>query len=401
MSGPQNQDVSGASSRKENFPTFSRLLSRFKRMPRSVLGWFFRNRRRFAVALLIFAALWVATNIYASFVLNREMNAIRQRGEPLTVAELAPPPIPDTENAALLYRRAASFKMTNDEKLQLEGLNPRSNQPLSPQEAATIRRRLLQKNEDVIELVRRASRLPACHFPHDWNQSVFGFDFPDLAAMRQFARVFRASALQKAMDGQMDGAIEDVGVIFRMSEHMTSDPILITYLVSYSTEAISLASLSEIMSYPMTEVQRARIRRALPRASIEQSFQRALRGERAFGFSAIADIYSGKYPISVMGDTSGPFGQINSSGILQFLWKPMAKLDQVWFLKTHPAAPNAIPPSQAPWYAFATQIMSPVFDRAHETARRTEASRQLAAIALSLEDYKAFSQVVSSEFEGS
>jgi hypothetical protein len=60
-------------------------------MPRRVLSWFWRNKRRFAFALLTLAALWVATNVYASFALNREMNAIRERGEPLSFTELITP----------------------------------------------------------------------------------------------------------------------------------------------------------------------------------------------------------------------------------------------------------------------------------------------------------------------
>ncbi|MDQ3812668.1 MAG: hypothetical protein M3347_01800, partial [Armatimonadota bacterium] len=76
-------------------------------VPWRVVRWLFSRRvmlRLFIVAVM----LHIGFNIYASIVLNRELATLRSRGEPLTLAELAPPPVPAAQNAALVYEKAAA-----------------------------------------------------------------------------------------------------------------------------------------------------------------------------------------------------------------------------------------------------------------------------------------------------
>src|SRR3712207_1071300 len=89
----------GPAMNADRFPTFRAAALRPRRYARWLgffcLGWLF-------VLLLVY----VITNAAGGRALERELARIRERGEALAVRELAPPPLPDAENAALVYERA-------------------------------------------------------------------------------------------------------------------------------------------------------------------------------------------------------------------------------------------------------------------------------------------------------
>jgi len=372
------------------FPTFRRLLGRLPFLSRA---WWKRNKRRVAAACLILAAIWTATDVYATALLNRELEAIRQRGEPLTMAELAPPPVADKDNAAVLYKRAdATLKklgFTQDEEIQMMGQDPKTNAMMSAPQLSAARRRLLQKYRPAIERIRQASRLSSCVFPRDWNQPAFEILFPELAYLRKFARLMSASAIQEAQDGQTSQAIADVGVIYRISEHATSDPILISLLVSIAIENVGHNALAQVFEYSnLTPAQKSAVEAILPRSDREQDLARALRGERAFGLSGFnaTDLQTDVLRLT---DESDQTSLLDSSlfRVAHTIGRPIFKLDEVWYLRSHPANPHPVPFQDIPRYAALTRILMPVFERLHQTIDKAETNRSLAQVALDLNVY--------------
>lgn len=393
-------NASGAApTQSGKFPTFRRLLGRLGRLPFLSRAWWKRNKRRMAAVCLTLAAIWTATNIYATVLLNRELEAIRQRGEPLTTAELAPPLVPDAQNAAVFYRRAEAtlqkLGFTQDEEIQMMGQDPKTNVMMpAPQRFAT-RRRLLQKYRPAIELIRQASRLSSCRFPTPWEtESPFGILFPDLAYLRKFARLMSASATQQAQDGQTAQAIADVGAIYRISTHVTSDPIFISLLVSNAIENIGHDALAQVFEYSnLTPAQKTAVEAILPREDKEEQLARAMRGERAFGLSGFNYVLA--KPSGLTEVAQGSSGVAEDGNILllllqraaQTLWMPMFKLDEVWYLRAHPANPHPTPYEDIPRYAMLTRILMPTFGRAHDTIDKGVTLRVLAQIALDLNVY--------------
>jgi len=224
MSSSQKPGAPSAKARHTNFPTFRRLFdSVLVRWPHRFLGWLKRHKRRFVVGLLALISLWVAANIYATILLNRELNAIRKRGEPLTMAELAPLAVPDKENAAMVYKSAAELLakigMTDDDEQKMMESYQQNTSQLSQPDFVATRRRLLVKYAPAIVLIRQGAALPSCVFPRDWKQNAFLITFPEYAPMRKFARLMSAQAKQDSADGKTDQAIEDVAVIYCLSEH--------------------------------------------------------------------------------------------------------------------------------------------------------------------------------------
>ena len=69
------------------------------------------RNKRVGVGLLVLLALlvvgWALLNIYANSLLQRELDAIAARGEPIRWEDMAGPPDPDEQNSALLYKQAS------------------------------------------------------------------------------------------------------------------------------------------------------------------------------------------------------------------------------------------------------------------------------------------------------
>lgn len=69
-----------------------------------------RRWRRVMIALGVFVLLVVAARLWWGWSAERELQAvvdeIRARGEPLAWKDFAPAPVPDEQNAVVLYRKA-------------------------------------------------------------------------------------------------------------------------------------------------------------------------------------------------------------------------------------------------------------------------------------------------------
>ena len=394
MSEPKKPEAQAVVARRDSFPTFRRLLGRFRflplgqlrRLPRRVANWFWRNKRRFAMAALTSVALWVATNIYAGVLLNRELEAIKQRGEPLTMVEMVPP-IPDAKNAAILYQRAdlllKKLGLDKKEESRIEEWDAEDGKTAASPEVVLMRCQLLQKYRPALEIIRQASRLPLCRFPNRW-ENLMQVRFTALPILRQYSRLMRASAIQEAHDGHTEQAIEDLGVIYRMSNHAADDPLLVASLTKIHCEGIGHNTLAAILrDSRLTSTQKNRIEAVLPRSSLKQNFARAYLGERTTMTRLTDYLY-------FSADNSRPswIRMLADSPILRVLLQPRIKMDKVWFLRTHPANPHPLPSSDVPDYAYATRVNLPGYDFRLRYLTDSNANRGLARVALALDFYQ-------------
>src|SRR5687767_8520156 len=104
-------------------------------MPTTVLRPTRRRSARFwALFFVIIPALIISWPLHQRHAARRDLNAhvaaLRARGEPVTFADLAPPPIPDDQNAAFhLKRAAAALRYTPDEERAVDTLFDFLNSP--------------------------------------------------------------------------------------------------------------------------------------------------------------------------------------------------------------------------------------------------------------------------------
>jgi hypothetical protein len=95
----------------ERFPTFRAMAASGRRLRGPTFRGLWRRRRGIGLAAVVAFIVVLGWAMVLGSVSGRryeaELAAIRRRGEPLTLAEAAPRPVPNSQNAALLYIKAA------------------------------------------------------------------------------------------------------------------------------------------------------------------------------------------------------------------------------------------------------------------------------------------------------
>src|SRR5437867_1533236 len=97
----------------DRIPTFRAVGQIYRFLWRSVF------RPLLLASMFFLLVAHVVTNVRAGRALEAELQTIRDRGEPLTLREGAPPPVPDDQNAAPLYKQA--FRLLPRLKFPSEG----------------------------------------------------------------------------------------------------------------------------------------------------------------------------------------------------------------------------------------------------------------------------------------
>ena len=121
------------------------------------------------VVIAVFSMLWTTGR-----AAGRAEQAIREAGEPLTLAELDAwyPYVPDEENAALIYERAfrklAAPRYAQADYLPVAGYAdlPPPGQPLPKVNGLAVAQ-YLADNEEALDLFHQAAQRDACSFPID------------------------------------------------------------------------------------------------------------------------------------------------------------------------------------------------------------------------------------------
>ncbi|UCH35897.1 MAG: hypothetical protein JSV65_05960 [Armatimonadota bacterium] len=251
----------------------------------------------FAVAI----AAWRAEARLAEAVAE-----IASRGEPLMPADLARPPIPDEENAALVYGQAfEAIELSDEDEELLDDLRREKSSLDSP----GVRSRasdILKRNEEALEFIHRAAHMPRCDFRVDWSK---GYDvgFPHLAKLRTCARLLAFETLMLLDAGRVDEATDVCGAIFRVA-NAAAEPCTIGQMVRYAIDGMGSRSLSAVLreSQPDSDLCR-RLADEIGRTDLGPSFAEALKGERALGRATFAAVRLAEDPLDAIEDLqAGP-----------------------------------------------------------------------------------------------
>jgi len=244
-----------------------------------------------AVALgLYFITFWnMDTNV------RLKLSSVRLEAGAMAVAA-APPRPPDQENAALLYEKAFVLmkRIKDDDARWKETYQAKSSKWYRDWSKRDYDakdpelRGYLKAQQATLAVLKRAAGKPGCYFERDYARPSLDIPLPELARLRESARLLAAEARCKAADGQVQAALENVAAIQSIARHVGAEPILISYLVSVAIDSVALDTLEGILT---TTQPSAADLAALP-ADETTSFQRAMRrslvGEEAFGLSAFS-----------------------------------------------------------------------------------------------------------------
>ena len=128
------------------------------------------------IAGVLVVVILIAPFLGAGRTVDAEIARIKAAGEPVSADDLTGKPIPDSENAAVVYGRA--FKLlprstdSPDGNALWDFLDPekRTSNPQSWTQAKAIVKRYVP----ALKLAEKAAVMPKCRFPVDWGDPFNG-----------------------------------------------------------------------------------------------------------------------------------------------------------------------------------------------------------------------------------
>lgn len=270
----------------------------------------------------------------------------RTRGDKLTLAELAPPAVPDDQNFAMQpiwvetvtdtigVEKARSwygdlveaYRGTNqtrplDLPLELSGVLEMTNYTGSwqlaeridlarwqdyyrqlalrtnyfpvasaPQSPAEDVLRALSRSDDSLERLRAAGALPYARFPLNYtNENPTVILLPHLAKLKGVVQFLRLRACAELRAGQADSALADIRLMLRLNDALRAEPYFISHLVHIAIFQIEIQPVWEgLADRRWDEAQLKQLDGWLARLDFLRDYTNAMAGERAFGCQTIS-----------------------------------------------------------------------------------------------------------------
>jgi hypothetical protein len=218
-----------------------------------------------ALLVILVGLVW---HLWVMSRLEQELERLQKAGEPTRWEDIAPPVPKHLDGTPLLLK---AFE-------QLDA----AQQKIPPDVWVTYNAQVLEAARPALKTLRQALA-----FPH-WRlvdpKQVAEFEMPDeeYKALREFARLLSAEALQRKRKGDVDGALESCQTILKLCRHMDDEPYLIPFLFQRVIFAIGTRALwDEVLSDADASATAYRTVLAELRAwDIDRAFVRALKGER-------------------------------------------------------------------------------------------------------------------------
>ncbi len=356
--------------------------------------------------------LWFYRDYTLTRELRAEFDAIRSRGEPLTWRDTTPRPVPDDQNAAVIYQKVLRVdRDTGWDASLLPGIEwsaydvfDRFSADPSETNARAVRDYLSDpQREWCLQTLREGSLRPYCVFPAPWDQSMIvrvssSLRWPSTRLMLEKANL-------AAYDGDIEGALRWHATVVRMSDHCDGPPTAYASLGASVIRSSCFNLLRRTLKH--AEVPRGAAREldeALSALDPRAAMGRALAGERAQTLDDFdeLDYWLGEglpWPWSseafhrYVVKPSGPaFNPVRKADKLEFL-RTMARKAELVNEPYHRAADgldalerhvNALPA----WRAPATRCIGDLYIRDVRRVSREEADITMCRLVLGLKDYR-------------
>ena len=210
---------------------------------------------------------------------EKELSRIRAEGEPVSLEELAPPLIPEDENAAFIYKKA--FQKMEEIPWEVIDLLWKRPSELTFEKRAALRD-FLHKNEEVFFLLDQAMTYEKCRFPIDYKKGYLA-EILHLSKLRGCARLLALKSLQQLDEGNAEEAISTSLKMIKLSNSVSTEPFLISQLVRIAIGSMMINSLEKILAEGEVPVET--LRRLIDtlntfKKEVKDGLRPALLGER-------------------------------------------------------------------------------------------------------------------------
>ncbi len=362
------------------------------------------------------AGVWTYYNVKWGGELSRELEAWQAKGLPLSLSEVIPQPVPDSENAAPIYLSVFHVSFDPDDQpspqRNLAGLSDEEEDLIhyyrrGKDRAANIARvrAILSRPEVVraLQTLKRASQRKKSVFPVKWEEGFAALS-AHLARFRHGARLVAANALILAETGHVDEALDWCLIGLRMADHAAMDPRLMGQLVATAVRNMTLDALEEIISdRPVPARVGQALQQHLQGIDLYKSYTRAITFEAVLGHSVFLEFRTEPDNLRNLMFPDLDDGQL--LGRLYFSWvgRPLHKSDEARYLRI---MRGQIQAAESPWAqikgtndavngqlreappALLSAVLVPVVAALASKRDREAARLDLCRIALALKAYK-------------
>ena len=298
-------------------------------------------------------------------VLESRLQAIRDAGDPVCLADLARDPIPPEDNAAVYYRRAKEdIEAISQELLAVQT----SDSPISREDLQTIEQ-AMSAYPDVISVVERAGGCSDYYRDTDYGVTFNEFlngSIEHVGYYRSISRYLRERCLLLTAKGDRDEALRASIFNFQLARHLDREPAIVSHLVAIAVRGIGVGTANRVLrSGPVADSARGALDAELARHDLTESYRHALITERAIGLTAFNELNLGRYwPAR---------GYWNNAKIyyLDVMDSQLALASQPYH-QVLQAGPPEVAGSMSPWNALADSVL-PAVHAAREATERTRA----------------------------
>lgn len=228
--------------------------------------------------------LYLIVTLYGLIRVEMELARLRSAGEPVTMSDLAPPPLPDSENAALLYAKA--FRVNpgdqhgEDSRAADSFLNTWAR--LHYPQTAEPARKFVRGYQKALDYAQEAALRPKCRFPVDWSKDPFELLFPHNAQLRRLSYVSSVAAILAAKDGRSDEATRLLLSQIRIVDAVKDEPTVLAQMMRQHLLEMASKTLRKVAQYGGMDARDARLLYdAFSAVDIESTFPRCMRAHRA------------------------------------------------------------------------------------------------------------------------
>ncbi len=246
----------------------------------------------------------------AEWQLRSRLAAIRAAGDPASIAELAPPPIPDDQNAAAIMAKIrprleefgkehGRFFETPIGKQYDEAGN--RDEPATKEQIDAIRA-ILDKYPDVEQAIGKAAACEKFASQQDFSLDHTAFLQQGLSVVQNARTATRFLSWRNEVlraDGKHEEAIQNGIESLRLARLHENEPTMVAYLVAIAMRGIASQDLYDsLASGHATSAVHKAIDDELARHDDQQQLATVLKTERAFGADWInSDMISDYGPI--------------------------------------------------------------------------------------------------------
>lgn len=206
-----------------------------------------------SLSIVLFVAYALGT--FSSIALNRELAEARSAGFPVEPEDLFLEPAPkDEDNAARFYEQMVELPEPSGKEYEIQG----SHHLAVLSGYSDFDRDQVQSyfaaNSQLIRLAESASDRPGFFMNKDWSNPVTVL-FPELAKSKHVSKLFASRATLRQEEGDVEGALTDLGRILVIAEHMQASGHIIGQLVAIADRRIYAKAVETMASFPTANEQ--------------------------------------------------------------------------------------------------------------------------------------------------